>query len=146
MCAKRLWVQCPSNYNETCVPLDRRTHRNIVRLCRSWIFLQLTRMKNRLRSGKQRTMSRGDDWTHVRSKLHVRRKYSICGTWRCASTPPKRKHGHAQDATQLASSESIPTKEAPATFTVRAWCVRRCATKGLNRSSRQHLHWKLYES
>ena len=60
---------CPSNYIQTCVPLEGRTHRNIVRLCRSWIFLRLTRMKNRLRSGKQRTMSRGDHWTHVRSKL-----------------------------------------------------------------------------
>ena len=26
------------------------------------------------------------------------------------------------------------------------WCVRKCATKGSNRSSRQPLRWKLYES
>ena len=30
--------------------------------------------------------------------------------------------------------------------TARAWCVRKCATKGSNRSSRQHLRWKLCES
>ena len=30
--------------------------------------------------------------------------------------------------------------------TARVWCVRRCAAKGLNRFSRQHLHRKLYES
>ena len=57
-----------------------------------------------------------DDWTHVRSKLVVKRKYGICGTWRCTGIPPKQSHGRKQDATQLASSGSIPTKgsaEAP---------------------------------
>ena len=39
--------------------------------------------EHRLRNGKQRTMSRRDDWIHVRSKLLVKRKYSTCGTWRC---------------------------------------------------------------
>ena len=29
--------------------------------------------------------------------------------------------------------------------TGRVWCVRKCATKGSNRSSRQHHRWKLYE-
>ena len=47
----------------------------------------------------------------------------------------------------LASSGSIPTKEAPKPHvTVPVWCVRRCAMKGSNRSSRQHFFWKLYES
>ena len=32
------------------------------------------------------------------------------------------------------------------TLTARVWCVQRCATKGSNRSSRQHLRWKLCES
>ena len=64
----------PSNCNQTCVPLERRIHCNIVLLCRSWIYLRLTGTKNRLRSGKQRTMSRGDHWIHVKSKMPVRRK------------------------------------------------------------------------
>ena len=114
---------CPSNYIQTCVPLEGRTHRNVVRLCRSWIFLRLTRMKNRLRSGKQKTMSRGDHWTHVRSKLPVKRKYSICGKW---------------IDTNKGSAEAPRYRS--------RLCVRRCATKGSNRSSRQHLRWKLYES
>ena len=62
------------------------------------------------------------------------------------STPPKRKHGHEQDANQLASSGSIPTEVAPKPHvTVRVWCVRTCALKGSDRSSRQHLRWKLCE-
>ena len=36
-------------------------------------------------------MSRVDHWIHTRPKLPVKRKYSICGTGRCLSTPPKRK-------------------------------------------------------
>ena len=84
---------------------------------------------------------------NVKSKLPVKRKYSTCGTWRCTSTPLKRKHGHEQDATQLASSGSTPIKEVPkAHVTARVWCVRKCVMKGSNRSSRQHLHWKLCES
>ena len=52
---------------------------NIVCLCRSWTFLRLMLTKHRLRSGKRRTMSRADHWTHVRSKLFVKMKYSTCG-------------------------------------------------------------------
>ena len=38
-------------------------------------------------------------------------------------------------------------KEAPKPHvTVRVWCARKCAIKGWNRSSRQHLRWKLCES
>ena len=67
----------------------------------------------------------------MKSKLPVKKKYSICGTWRCTSTQLKRRHWREQDATQLASSGSIPTKEAPKPHvTVRVWCVRRCAIKG----------------
>ena len=95
------------------MPLERRTRRNIVCLCRSWKFLRLMLTKHRLRNGKLRKMSRADDWTHVRSKLLVKRKYSICGTWRCTGTPPKQRHGREQDATQLAASGSIPTKVTP---------------------------------
>ena len=76
-------------------------------------------------------------------KLHVRRKQSICGTWRCTSTPPNRRHGRAKDANQLASSGLIPTKEAPKPHViVRVWCARRCAMKGSNRPSRKHLRWE----
>ena len=47
--------------------------------------------------------------------------------------------------TQLASNGSIPTNVAPKPHvTVHVWCARRCAIKGSNRSSRQHLPWKLY--
>ena len=94
-----------------------------------------------------KTTSRVDHWTQVKSKLLVKRKYSICGTWRCTSIPPKQRHGREQDATQLASSGLIPTKAATKPHvTARVWCVRSCATKRFNRSSRQHLHWILYES
>ena len=58
---------------------------------------------------KRRTMSREVPLDPHRSKLPVKRKYSTCGGGRCMSTPPKRKHGHERDATQLASSGSIPT-------------------------------------
>ena len=75
-------MQCPSNCNKTFVPPERRTQRNIVCFCRSWIFLRLMLTKHRLRNGKQTTMSRADHWTHVRSMLLVKRKYSTCGTWR----------------------------------------------------------------
>ena len=75
-----------ANYSQTCVPLERQTRRNIVCLCRSWIFLRLMPTTHRLRSGKLKTTSRADRWTHVRSKLLVTKKYSICGTWKCAST------------------------------------------------------------
>ena len=62
-------------------------------------------MKNRLRSGKQRTMSRRDHYT-----------------------PPKRRHGREPDATQLASSGSIPTNAAPKPHvTAHVWSVQRCA-------------------
>ena len=72
----------------------------------------------------------------------ARQNDEICGTGRC--TPPKQKHGHEQDATQLAS---IPRKVAPKhRLTACVWCVRKCATKRSNRSFRQHLRWKLYES
>ena len=55
------------------------------------------------------------------------------------STPPKRKHGHERDATQLASSGSILTKVAPKSHvTARVWCVRTSAMKETNRSSKQH--------
>ena len=64
---------------------------------------------------------------------------------RCTSTPPKRNRGHERDETQLASNGSIPTKVASKPHvTVRVWCVQRCAIKGSNRSSRQHLFWKLF--
>ena len=95
------------------MPLERQTRRNIVCLCRSWKFLLLMLTKHRLRNGKLRTMPRADHWTHVRSKLLVKRKYSLWGAWRCTGTPPKQRHGREQDATKLASSGSIPTKVAP---------------------------------
>ena len=102
--------------------------------------------ENSNRNGKLKTTSRADHWTHMRSKLLVKRNYINCGTWRCTSTPPKQRHGHEQDATLLASSGSIPTTEVPKLHvTARVWCVQRCTTKGLNRSSRQHLRWKLFE-
>ena len=87
-----------------------------VRLRQSWTSWRLMQMKNCLRIGKQRTMSRGDHWIRVKSKLLVKRQQSICGTWSCTSTPLKLRHGHELDATELASSRSIPTKgsaEAP---------------------------------
>ena len=86
---------------------------------------------------------------HDPSEVKTAREKEIKYMWDVGrtSTPPKRRHGREQDATQLASSESIPTKEAPKPHvTVRVWCVRRCAIKGSNRSSRQHLRWKLCES
>ena len=88
-----------------------------------------------------------DHWTHRRSQLPVKRKYSIRWTGRCMSTPPKRKHRHERDANQLAFNGSIPTKVAPKPHvTVRVWCVRRCAIKESNQSSPQHLRSKLCES
>ena len=44
-------------------------------------------------------------------KIAREKEISICGTWRCTSTPPKQKHEREQDATRLASSGLIPTKE-----------------------------------
>ena len=82
---------------------------------------------------------RAGNWTHMRSTLLVKRKYSIYGTVRCTSIPPKRNRGHERDETQLASNGSVPTKVAPKLHvTVHVWCARRCATKGSSRSSRQH--------
>ena len=99
------------------------TQQDIVRLCRSWIFLLLMLTKHRFRNGKLKTTSR---------KLIVKRKHSIYGTW-CTNTPPKKRRGHAQDATLLASSGSIPTNVAPKPHvTPRVWCVRKCATKESN--------------
>ena len=94
--------------SDLCVAAQR-TSRNIAHFCRSWMFLRWIRTKNFRRSGKPRMMSRADHWTHMRSKMPVRRTKSICGTWRCTSTPLKRKHGLEQDANQLASSGSVPT-------------------------------------
>ena len=53
-------------------------------------------------------MSRGDlDPHEVRTA--VKRKDSFCGTGRCMSAPPKRKHGHERDATQFQqSSAEVP--------------------------------------
>ena len=60
------------------------------------------------------------------------RKYRICGTGRCTSMPPKRKHEHERDATQLASSGLIPTNAAPRPHvTDHVWCVQRCAIRGV---------------
>ena len=87
-----------------------------VRLRQSWTSWRLMQMKNCLRIGKQRTMSRRDHLIRGKSKLPVKRQQSICGTWSCTSTPLKLRHGHELDATELASSRSIPTKgsaEAP---------------------------------
>ena len=53
-------MSATSNCNQTIVPLERRTQRNIVCFCRSWIFLRLMLTKHRLRNGKQTTMSRAD--------------------------------------------------------------------------------------
>ena len=65
---------------------------------------------------------------------------------RCMGTPPKRKHGHERDATQLASSGSIPAMVAPKSHvTARVWCVWRCAIKASNRSFHEHHPWKVYE-
>ena len=52
-----------------------------------------------LEGGEQRTMTREDHWIRVKSKLPVKRKQSICGTWRCI--PLKRRHGHEQDPVVL---------------------------------------------
>ena len=93
-----------------------------------------------------RTMSRADHWTHTRSK-NAREKEIECLLDMEVYAPLKRKYGREQDANQLASSGSIPTKVPPKPHvTVRVWCVRRCAIKESNRSSRQHLRWKLCES
>ena len=75
-------------------------------------------------------------------------KHAVCvGHWRCTSTPPERRHGREQDATQLASSGSIATKEASKPHvTVRVWYVRRFTIKESSRSSRQDFRWKLCES
>ena len=73
----------------------------------------------------------------MRSGKHAREKENkvFRGTWRCTSTPLKRKHRREQDATLLASSGSIPTKEVPKPHvSVRDWRVRRCAIKESNRS------------
>ena len=58
--------------------LRQQNSHNIVRLCRSQIFLRLTRLKNPKSSGKRRTMSKVTSRTgqHRGSK----RKYSIGGT------------------------------------------------------------------
>ena len=119
-------TRCSNNYNQTCVPAEAEYS------CGG------SERRTRNSSGKPKTTSRADLRTHMRSKMLVKRKYCICVTWRCASTPPLQKHGGA--------SGSIPTKEASKPHvTARVWCARKCTTKGLNRSSRQHLHRKLYE-
>ena len=62
------------------------------------------------------------------------------------STPPKRKHGHERDATQLASSGSIPTKVAPKPHaTAPVWCVRRYATMSRTDLLSNTAFWKLCE-
>ena len=59
----------PSHQRPICVlPWQPNIH-HIVHLCRSWIFLRLTRRKNPKQSGKRRTMSREDHWIHMRSKI-----------------------------------------------------------------------------
>ena len=45
------------------VSLRQQNSNNIVRLCRCWIFLRLTRLKKSKSSGKRRTMSKGCFWT-----------------------------------------------------------------------------------
>ena len=85
------------------VSLRQQNSNIIVHLCRCWIFLRLTRLKNPKSSGKRRTMSKGCYWTQTRPTSPVKKKYSIRGTGRCMSKPPKRKHGRERDATQLAS-------------------------------------------
>ena len=47
------------------VSLRQQNSNNIVRLCRCWIFLQLTCVKNPKWSGERRTMSKGCYWTHT---------------------------------------------------------------------------------
>ena len=42
------------------------------------------------------------DTREVKTSGH--KEMCICGTGRCVSMPPKRKHGHERDATQLVSS------------------------------------------
>ena len=86
-----------------------------------------------------------DRWIHTSSKLPVKRTDSIL--WdRDVSTPPKRKHGHEGDATQLTSSESVPTKVAPnPTLPLASGVYGGVPRRGLNRSSQQHRPWKLYD-
>ena len=92
------------------VSLRQQNSNNIVRLCRCWKILQLTCVKNPKWSGKRRTMSKGCYWTHTRPTSPVKKKYSIFGTVRCMSMPPKRKLGRERDATQMASNGPMPTK------------------------------------
>ena len=131
-------VHCAPIDHECKVPWYRwnfgsTVHCNIARFCQSWTSWQLMRLKNRLRSGKQRTMSKESRWIHAKSKLPVRRKnnYRI---WRCTSTPLRRKHGTQTSWPQV---DRYQQRKRKPHVTVRVWCVRRCALKESNRSSRQ---------
>ena len=113
------------------VSLRQQNSNNIVRRCRCWIFLRLTRLKNPKSSGKRRTMSKVCYWISTRSTSRVEKKYSNCGTGRCMSKPPKRKHGRERDATQLASCGPMPTKVAPTLHvTAHIWCVGSAPQRG----------------
>ena len=89
--------------------LRRQNIHNIVRLCRSWIFLPLTRMKNP--EAEDDVKGRPLEPHEVKTARHKDIQY----LWGrdCTSAPPKRKHGHVRDATHPAPSGSIPAEVAP---------------------------------
>ena len=56
------------------VSLRQQNSNNIVRRCRCWKLLQLTRLKNTKSSGKRRTMSKGCYWTPTSSTSPFKKK------------------------------------------------------------------------
>ena len=130
-------MQCPTNCDQTWVSMEIRIHCSIVRLWTSW---RLMRMKNCLRSGKQRTMSKGGLWIHVKSKLPVRRKYSICWDIEVYEYSTEAEARARTGRNPVALSGSIPTRKVPMHHvTVPVWCVRgspkRCRTDLLGNTS-----------
>ena len=123
------------------MPLERRIHCNIVRLCQSWISQRLMRVKNRPRSQEAEDNVKGRPWDprEVKTAREKEIKYLCDMEVYEYSTEAEARAGTRRNP--------IPTKEVSKPHvTVRVWCVRRCVTKGSNRSSRQHLRWKLCES
>ena len=97
-----------ANYRRIHVLPRRRTSRNIVHFFRSWFILRWIWTEEEWEAEDDVKGGPLDP----RKVKNSREKESTCGTWRCMSTPLKRKHGREQDADQwIATNKS--SAEAP---------------------------------
>ena len=108
-------IECPSNYSQIYVLLRRRTSRNIATSSEAGNYRGGCRRRSS-GGGKPRTMSRVDDWTHMRSKMNVRRKNKVLvghGGVRvlhwCGSTGAKRTQTSCLVCTEVRHKRVEPT-------------------------------------